>query len=143
MISLSMSTYTDRPIAPNHIIPSTVLVVEDDHFTRRAICDILSLREIKTLEANTGEDCLALYKQHQKEIGLICLDQNLASRLTGMQTAVQLKQLNPQVKIVLLSGHSADELLSTDQRNIIAGYICKPFTMKHLIAEINRHLEIS
>lgn len=130
-----------RHTCSNNMTTPLVLVVEDDPSTRRAICDILSLKQIQTLEADSGEECLELYKKYHKQIGLVCLDFNLASKLTGLQTAVQLKHLNPHINIVLLSGYNTDEIVSPDMRHLITGYICKPFTMQNLIAEVKRHLE--
>ncbi len=55
------------------MLPKKILVVEDNQINRTMLRDILSA-EYQVLEAENGQDALAVLKQYKEEISLILLD---------------------------------------------------------------------
>ena len=78
-----------------------VLLVDDDEAVRRVVRGGLELRGFKVIDADSGEVALAKAAE-RPEIAVI--DYAMPG-MDGAQTAEQLRQLMPQLPIILASGH--------------------------------------
>jgi PAS domain S-box-containing protein len=109
------------------VIPGqgTILVVDDDPALRRVACKLLEKLGYQVLEAPSGEGALEIYAQYREAIDLVLLD-ILMPGLNGLQTMERLRALDPQVKILLVSGVS-DSL----DDNLPPGvdFLTKPFPL--------------
>jgi len=87
------------------------------------------------LTAEDGYAGVDIYKERKEEIALVILDLILP-KMSGKITYEKLKEINPEITILLSSGYSqkgqAQELL--DQG--VQGFIQKPFRLKELAREI-------
>lgn len=137
---------TQFPLAPPPMsiqskpIPSrTLLVIDDEYPIREAITDIMALARIPVIVAYDGLNGLALFQQHQAEIGLVLLDLSMPG-LSGEETLAHLLTLDPHIKIILSSGYSQSEVrnLLTNQR--IVAFLQKPFGFQELIEIVQKHL---
>ncbi len=118
----------------------TILVVDDE----RMIADVLqeTLRRLgyKTLVARNGQEALDLVRSHQGPIDLVLLDMAMPV-MGGAEAYPLLKQVRPDVKIVLCTGF--EERIVTDpllERGADA-FLLKPFRPTTLAHEIRRVLE--
>lgn len=109
------------------IIPGqgTILVVDDDPTLRRVARKLLEKLGYRVREAASGEQALQIYAQHQEEIDLVLLDV-LMPGLNGLMTMERLRALNPQVRILLVSG-----IGDTSEENLPQGveFLTKPFPL--------------
>ena len=110
----------------------TILLVEDDTALRLTIK--------KSLQANgyhviSAEDSIIANEQTRKRWGIVDLilaDINLPG-LTGGEYADYLKSINPNLKIVYMSGAPAkDEMVQQHLREGKAFFLAKPFTLESL-----------
>ncbi|MBE2220803.1 MAG: response regulator [Anaerolineae bacterium] len=118
----------------------TVLVIDDEKPVREAIVDILGMEGIKVLIAADGETAVALYRQNSHIIDLLILDLSMPG-LSGQQTFQQLKQINPEAKIILSSGYSAGEISRQFADEAITDFLSKPYKMATLIRTVEQHLQ--
>ena len=84
-----------------------VLVVEDDFFVR---CDIaLSLREAgyEVLEAESGEEAIALY-QSGMTIDMVLTDISLGGTATGWDVAQRFRSKQSDMPVIYTSGQEID-----------------------------------
>lgn len=117
----------------------TVLVIDDEKPVRDAIVDVLGLEGIDVLTAEDGETAVTLYRQHSQRIDLLILDLSMPG-LSGQQTFQQLKQINPEAKIILSSGYSAGEVSRQFANEDVADFLSKPYKLATLIKTVALHL---
>ena len=114
-------------ISPDLLPPvNTVLVVEDDAFIREVACAMLSDIGLESITAEDGEQGLRLYQQHQDEIVLVLTDLTMP-KMDGKALFVQLKQINPDCKVIICSGYSAEHASQQFMDQAVTGFIQKPF----------------
>jgi two-component system cell cycle sensor histidine kinase/response regulator CckA len=87
----------------------TVLVVEDDDKVRECNSDFLSSLGYRVLVAANGEEAIALAAQNPKEIDIMISDV-IMPRLNGTKLASAMADSQPNMKVLLVSGHAHDVL---------------------------------
>jgi two-component system, cell cycle sensor histidine kinase and response regulator CckA len=118
-----------------------ILVIDDEEPVRDAVTDILDLEGLSVLTAPDGQAGLELYRDRQADIDLIVLDLSMPG-LTGEETFRELRQINPQVRIMLSSGYSHDEVISRFAGQREVAFIQKPYDASQLVAEVKRQLAL-
>lgn len=118
----------------------SILVIDDEMVIRDLIKEGLEDLGYTVLTAEDGHTGVSLYKEKAGETDLIILDLILP-KMSGKITYEKLKEIDPQVTVLLSSGYSqkgqAQELL--DQG--VQGFIQKPFRLKELAREIRKLLD--
>ena len=118
----------------------TVLVIDDEKSVREVVQEILGSEGIEVITAVNGQTGVTIYQQRRHEIDLILLDLSMPG-MSGVETYAHLRQINPNVPIVLTSGYSETESLSRFKKdNRLSGFIQKPFHMRTLIRTVYTHL---
>lgn len=113
-----------------------ILVVDDE----AAICEVtktsLETYDYKVLTASDGIEAIALYAQHQNEISVVLMDMMMPS-MDGLTTIPTLQKINPQVKIIGVSGLASRDQVSTAMGAGVKAFLSKPFTAQELLKTIN------
>jgi two-component system, OmpR family, response regulator len=117
--------------------PAEVLVVDDDPAVLGMLAAALRSEGLTVCLAGSGGEALALYRRHGTAVGVVLLDVRMAPP-DGPQTLVALRQLDPGVRAVFMSGdtgpYSAEELLGMGAGRVIA----KPFRSMAEVAQALR-----
>ncbi|MBE2201449.1 MAG: PAS domain S-box protein [Anaerolinea sp.] len=119
---------------------SVALVIDDEEPVREAIADILATVNIEVLMAATGADGVALYRERMADIDLILLDLSMPG-MNGEETFQQLRQINPQARVVLSSGYNQVEAMRHFAGKGLAAFLQKPFNSDVLINMVQQHLQ--
>jgi PAS domain S-box-containing protein len=120
---------------PHQGTAGTVLVVDDEELVREVCREYLKSMGLQTLIATDGRDAVAVYKKNAEDIVLIILDLSMP-HMDGVATLHDLRQLQPDVKVIISSGH---DTLTTAKDFIYDkpdGFIQKPFQMQELQEKI-------
>lgn len=120
----------------------TVLVVDDNMGTRALIQLALERLGYRTLVAVDGASGLAVYKQCHREIGLVLLDAMMPG-MNGAELYRTLREYNPGVKCLIISGYVAPQEIEILKDEGILGFIRKPFSPKTLAKHVKVALENS
>jgi PAS domain S-box-containing protein len=102
-----------------------VLVVDDEIAIREITRDALELYNYHTMLANDGVEALVLYAQNWQRIGVVMVDM-MMPHLNTPSVIQALQQINPAVKIIVMSGSAANEGI-VEQYGLNA-FLTKPFT---------------
>ncbi|WP_086682228.1 PAS domain S-box protein [Nostoc sp. T09] len=113
----------------------TILVVDDESAILEIIKTSLEDYNYKALTASNGIEAIALYSHHQNEISLVLLDMMMPS-MDGLTTIRVLQQMNPQVKIIVMSGVNATSQLA--EVHGINTFLSKPYTINELLQALER-----
>lgn len=119
-------------------------IVDDAAFLRELIKNILNSTEALCVgEADNGQEGLALVTRTLPDV--VFLDMVMPV-LNGLETAKQIRQAHPEVKIIGCSTLDGDEWAQKAQVAGFDAYVTKPFTKNQLLEAIRKvlpHLEES
>ena len=109
-----------------------ILVVDDE----TAICEIvkttLETYNYQLLTASDGIEAIALYAQHKDKISSVLMDMMMPT-MDGSATILVLRQLNPQVQVIAMSGLNSIEAVTQAEKLGFQGFLPKPFTTRELL----------
>ena len=108
---------------------STVLIVEDDIKVRKHLKDFLNLFVENVYEANNGEEALLLFNQYHPTF--IFSDVKMP-KVDGLELVKNIRKINPNIPIVLLSAYSEKEILLEAIQLGLVEYLVKPISIKVL-----------
>ena len=78
-----------------------ILVVDDDVHIRKLICKALKKSGYEVLEASNGKEAIAQFKTHSPPMVITDI---IMPDVEGTETITQLRQMDPGVKIIAISG---------------------------------------
>ena len=118
----------------------TVLVVEDEESVRALLRRILEEGGYTVLLAANGVEAVERYAERSTEIDLVVLD-IIMPQMGGRETYERLREINPEVKVLLSSGYSengqAQDILAAGAR----GFLQKPYDLRAVLHNVREALE--
>src|SRR3979490_2052729 len=121
---------------------SDILIVDDEADIRELVAGILQDEGYLTRTARDSDDALAVIAARRPN--LVFLDIWLqGSRLDGLQVLDAIKRENPEVPVVMISGHGNIETAVAAIKRGAYDFIEKPFKSDRLILVATRALETS
>lgn len=117
----------------------TVLVVDDEYNIRAMIKEIMEMNGYEVLTAGNGRDGVDLYQRHKGKIDLVILDMVMPV-MDGRTTFIEIKNINPKQKILIISGYSQKEDLDEILRKGAVGFMRKPFQLDEIVKKIKEIL---
>ena len=113
----------------------TILMVDDEEMVLDVGARVLKKLGYTVLESNHGRNAVALYKKLQDKINLVVLDIVMPD-MGGAEVYDRLKEINPDVKVLLSSGYSIDDQAREIMERGCDGFIQKPFSLKAMSDKI-------
>jgi len=116
----------------------TLLLVEDDADVRRLICELLSNRGYRVLEAANGKEALRMIDA-VRGLNLLITDVVMPD-MSGTELSRQLRRNFPDLRVLYISGSSESEVPG-DLDGSFAEFLQKPFTPEDLARKVRVALE--
>ena len=117
----------------------TILLVEDEHSVRMTTRRVLENKGYTVREAATAREALEVWQRHAGEIALLLTDIIMPGEMTGRDLAERLWGQRPGLKVVFMSGYSADVLgHGTDFIRRTKSYFLQKPSMSRTILETVR-----
>ena len=129
---------TSKPVMP-WVGEGTVLVIDDEFTVRDLAQRILEPRGFSVLAAKDGEEGLAIFRAMQSDIRLVILDLTMP-RMNGEECFWELRQIRPDVKVILISGYNKQEATSSFVGRGLSDFVAKPFVAADLLAAVSNAL---
>lgn len=82
--------------------------------------------------ASSGPEGLDIYKEHKDSIDIAILDFSMP-KMNGIETAEALREIEQDVKIVIISGLVSDDHLEEFRDKGDVGFLAKPFLYEDLV----------
>ncbi len=118
-----------------------VLVVDDERAPRKVAAAMLENMGYEVLVAENGEQALEVYASAGGHIALVLLDMTMP-KWDGEETFRRLKEHDPQVRAILMSGIDEREMVAHVAELGLVGFIQKPFRLKALSAKLDEILPL-
>lgn len=109
----------------------TLLVVDDEEQVREVIARVLGRCGYLVLKAASGQEAIDCYGRHSAEIDLVILDM-VMPQMNGHETLVRLKQMDPNVTALFITGYTSDGQLRKLAEQGLAQVLEKPVDLKVL-----------
>ena len=117
----------------------TVLVVEDEPVILKMGKMMLEKLGYRVLAAGTPGEAIGLAEEHASEIHLLITDV-VMPEMNGRDLAERLQSLYPDMKILFMSGYTADVIAHRGVLDEGVNFMQKPFSMKDLALKVREVL---
>ena len=118
----------------------TVLLVDDENVIIYAVERFLKEMGYKTLIARSGKETVKIYKKNKDKIDMVILDMIMPD-MGGGETYDRLKEINPDIKVLLSSGYSLNDRATKILERGCNGFIQKPYRSRELSQKIREILD--
>lgn len=117
-----------------------VLIVDDEPLALELAQQIFEEAGFEAKTAQSGFECLDLVRTRPSHFDLILLDLSMPF-MDGEETFTRLRQMSPNVTVMLNTGFIAAERLERMMEAGLAGFIRKPHRPSELVAHVRRVLQ--
>jgi signal transduction histidine kinase/CheY-like chemotaxis protein len=117
----------------------TILVIEDDAILRELTAEYLQRSGYQALTAPDGQLGIEMFNERLESIDGVILDLILPT-VSGEIVFERMKQLDPDVRVLLTSGSSNDKLITHLLTTGCRGFLPKPYSLEELTAAVSNHL---
>ena len=118
----------------------TILIVDDQETVWDFLIEALQKLGYSVLLAENGLDAVEIYENNPGQIDLVLLDM-IMPKQGGHSTFHKLKELDPNVKVLLSSGFVSLEEVDDLLKNGASGFLPKPHRIRDMAVEIRRILD--
>ncbi len=116
-----------------------ILVVDDEALIQQVAQTSLEEHQYQVLVANDGVEAIALYAEHKQQIQLVLMDMMMPG-MDGLTTIRTLRRMNPDVRVVMMSGLSSNGQLAAIAEIGVKAFLPKPYTVKELLSTVQNVL---
>jgi len=113
----------------------TILLVEDEEMVLEGGRIMIEELGYSVLEARSGKEAIEIYKENKDEVDMVILDM-IMPVMGGGETYDRIKEINPNVKVLLCSGYSLDGQATDILKRGCDDFIQKPFSLDELSGKI-------
>jgi two-component system cell cycle sensor histidine kinase/response regulator CckA len=142
---------SERDTAPNVKPPASefkgtvkgsgkVLLVDDEEMVREVCGELLDALGYQVIIAENGREAVNLYKDSYGDIDMVILDM-IMSGMSGEITYEKLKEIDPDVRVLLSSGYSENDNVKKILDMGCNGFIQKPYNIERLSHKMKEILE--
>ena len=114
---------------------ATILVVEDEQNMLNVLERILLGHRYKVLKATDGEKALDIYRCHDQTIDVVLLDIGLP-KISGRDVLFEIKNNNPDAKIIVASGYLEPELKAQVDCAGVNHFLHKPYMLDEVVKAV-------
>jgi two-component system, NtrC family, nitrogen regulation response regulator NtrX len=112
---------------------SNVLIIDDEKAIRKTLAEILSYEGYKIDEAENGEEGLKRFKEKTYDVVLCDIKM---PKLDGIEFLDRAREHNPDVPVIMISGHGTIETAVEAVKKGAYDYISKPPDLNRLLITI-------
>jgi PAS domain S-box-containing protein len=118
----------------------TILVVDDEEMVLNVAKLVLESVGFKVHTASDGRQAVECFRRRAAEIDVVLMDMTMP-HMNGEEAFSRLREIDPNVRVVMASGYSEHEATSHITSKNLAGFIQKPYRASELVAKLRGLLE--
>lgn len=115
---------------------ATILIVEDEETLLQMTVNMLKSKGYKTISANRVSEAIEKANNYIEDIDLLITD-IIMPEMNGKELSQQIIEIYPNIKILFMSGYTADVIASHGILNKSTNFLQKPFSIHDLFDKIN------
>lgn len=121
-----------------------ILVMDDEEYMRKLFSDGLKMFGFEVIAAKDGQEAVLLYRTSMEKnipFDAVTLDLTIKGGMGGKEAVLEIKRINPNARVVAISGYSNDPVISNPEEFGFAGAISKPVSPQDLARMIIQMIE--
>jgi two-component system cell cycle sensor histidine kinase/response regulator CckA len=118
----------------------TILLVDDEKMVLEVNKELLASMGYKVHAIGSGQEAIAVYTEKRNKIDLIILDMIMPG-ISGSDTFDRLREINPEIKVLLSSGYSLNGQAQSIMDRGCNGFLQKPFNLEQLASKVRETLD--
>ncbi|HOX28321.1 MAG TPA: response regulator, partial [bacterium] len=118
----------------------TILIVDDEEPFLEMLAEELASEGYKPICSDSGVKAVEIYSANHPKIAVVILDMGMPG-MDGLETFRALKQIDPNVKVVVSSGYQMPEKAVKIMDEGATAFMRKPFMVPELFAKIREILD--
>ena len=118
----------------------TVLLVDDEDMIIDVAEEVLKQLGYNVLVARSGKEAIEIYEENKERIDMVILDMIMPD-ISGGDTYDRMKEMDPDVKVLLSSGYSINGQAKEILDRGCNGFIQKPYKMRQLSQKLREILD--
>jgi DNA-binding NtrC family response regulator len=117
---------------------ATILLIDDEVSIRRTLKEILEFEKYRVLEASDGFSAIDIFKK--STIDIVLLDIKMP-KMDGLEVMEFLQEINPEVPVIMISGHGTIDTAVEAVKKGAFDYISKPPDLNRLLITLRNAQE--
>ncbi len=117
---------------------SRILIVDDAQFMRLRVAKLLTGHGYETVEAGDGDAAVKMYRLTKPD--LVLLDITMPGK-DGLAALAEIRQMDPQAKVVILSALSQQTLMLQAMQAGAKDFLVKPPNPEQIVKILQKLLE--
>jgi PAS domain S-box-containing protein len=117
-----------------------VLLADDEAMVRLGTQALLESTGFRVLVASDGEEAVSLFRAHHQEIVCVVLDLTMP-KMSGVEAFRELRRIDPNVRVVLTSGYTTEDMRHRFAGEAVFGFVQKPDSIETVLAELLKVLQ--
>ncbi len=121
-----------------------VLVLDDEELILELVRDIFQILEFEVETVLDGQEAIEVFKKAKakgRPFDLVILDMTLPGELDGAATLQEIRKIDPEIKAVVSSGYSAEDIISNARKYGFDAAVPKPYSITILRETVNNLLK--
>ncbi|MBN1479760.1 PAS domain S-box protein [candidate division KSB1 bacterium] len=122
----------------------SVMIMDDEELVLEVAEEMLRQLGFRVQRSKNGEELLEIYEQavqSKTKPDFVLMDLTVSAGMGGVEAMRKLLKLDPEVKAIVSSGYSNDEIMSNYPKYGFAGVVAKPYTLDDIERVIARVLK--
>jgi DNA-binding NtrC family response regulator len=111
-----------------------VLVVDDEERFRNTLAKLLTAQGMQVRVAAGGQEAMDILRAEPHDI--VLLDVKMPG-MSGQDTLPELKKIDPDVEVIILTGHASVDIAAEMMAKGGSDYLLKPYPMDELLGIIH------
>jgi two-component system, cell cycle sensor histidine kinase and response regulator CckA len=118
----------------------SILLVDDEKDITDVQAEILKRLGYHVTATNRADDAVALFTEHPEQFDLVITDMTMP-KMTGLQLSEKLRQIHPEIGIIICSGYQENASEKSLQALKINAFVQKPVIMSDLAKMVRKVLD--
>lgn len=114
-----------------------IMVVDDAKFMRVRLTKLLTGNGFDVVEAENGEEAIAVYKANQPDA--VLMDITMPQK-TGLEALVEIRGFDPQAKVIMLTALGQETMVVQAVQSGARDYVVKPFDPDRVMMALQKIL---
>jgi two-component system cell cycle sensor histidine kinase/response regulator CckA len=114
-----------------------ILVVDDEESICTIAARMLQRLGYRAITASGGQAAIALFEEHAQQVVCVLLDMTMPD-MSGEAVGRAIQAIDPNARIVMMSGHAEDDMISRMSDVKLAGFLQKPFNLERMRSTVAR-----
>ncbi len=143
-VKISKPKRKTTAISAKDLTGTSILLMDDEKFIRDSGKLILENFGFNVKTVKKGEEAIEKYKNaldKGKPFKLVILDMTIIDGMGGKETFHKLREIDSEVKIILMSGYSKEQLPENLKDNGYYEFVKKPFDVNEFIQKVKTVLQ--